>query len=72
MSFCFEASCEGLLQAILSEEDPPAGGADELYCAGKLKNKNPKIICSLDFSLSTFFASRQRKYKSKTKRRIRI
>jgi hypothetical protein len=35
--------------------------ADELYCVGKLKNRSPKIICSLDLSLVTFFVSRQRK-----------
>jgi hypothetical protein len=34
---------------------------DELYCAGKLKNRSPKIICSLEFSLVTFFVLRQRK-----------
>jgi hypothetical protein len=34
---------------------------DELYCVGKLKNRSPKIICSLEFSLVTFFVSRQRK-----------
>jgi hypothetical protein len=28
---------------------------------GKLKNRSPKIICSLDLSLVTFFVSRQRK-----------
>jgi len=33
----------------------------ELYCVGKLQNRCPKIICSLDFSLVTFFVSRQRK-----------
>jgi hypothetical protein len=34
---------------------------DELYCVGKLKNRSPKILCSLDFSLVTFFLSRKRK-----------
>ena len=34
---------------------------DELYCVGKLKNRSPKIICSLDFFLVTFFVLRQRK-----------
>ena len=34
---------------------------DELYCVGNLKNKSPKIICSLEFSLVTLFVSRQRK-----------
>jgi hypothetical protein len=31
---------------------------DELYCVGNLKNRSPKIICSLEFSLITFFVSR--------------
>jgi hypothetical protein len=39
----------------------PSEASGELYCVGKLKNRSPKIICSLDFSLVTFFASRQRK-----------
>jgi hypothetical protein len=34
---------------------------DELYCESNLKNRSPKIICSLDFFLVTFFASRQKK-----------
>jgi hypothetical protein len=34
---------------------------DELYCVGKKKNNNPKMFCSLDFSLVTLFVSRQRK-----------
>jgi hypothetical protein len=34
---------------------------DELYCVSNLKNMSPKIICSLDFSLVTFFSSRKRK-----------
>jgi len=33
----------------------------ELYCVGKLQNRSPKILCSLEFSLVTFFVSRQRK-----------
>ena len=41
--------------------DPPAGGDDELYCVGKRKNNCPKILCSLELSLVTFFVSRQRK-----------
>jgi hypothetical protein len=39
----------------------PAQRDRELYCVGKLKNRSPKIICSLDFSLVTFFLSRKRK-----------
>jgi len=34
---------------------------NEQRTVGKLKNRSPKIICSLDFSLVTFFVSRQRK-----------
>jgi hypothetical protein len=33
---------------------------DELYCVSKRKSMNPKIFCSLDFSLVHFFVSRQR------------
>jgi hypothetical protein len=53
-SDCLEACCEGLRQAILFEEEL---SDDELYCMGKPKNRSPKIICSLDLSLFTFFAS---------------
>jgi hypothetical protein len=57
-SDCFEACCEGLKQAILFDPEQSEG---ELYCVGKLKKRSPKIICSLEFSLVTFFVSRQRK-----------
>jgi len=36
-------------------------GANELYCVGKVKNRSPIILCSLDFSLVTYFLSRKRK-----------
>jgi len=54
----FEACCVGLEQAILFDPELRSG---ELYCVGKLQNRSPKIICSLDFSLVTFFLSRKRK-----------
>jgi len=34
---------------------------NEQIIVGKLKNSRPKIICSLDFSLVTFFLLRKRK-----------
>jgi hypothetical protein len=43
-SDCFEACCGGLLQAILFDPELVEG---ELYCVGKLKNRSPKILCSL-------------------------
>jgi hypothetical protein len=52
--FCsFSFKCSFLLLAV--------GQAPELYCVDKLKNRSPKIICSLEFSLVTFFVPRQRK-----------
>ena len=46
------------MQATLSE--PHAMACGELCCVGKTQNMSPKIICSLEFSLLTFFVSRQR------------
>jgi hypothetical protein len=57
-SECSEACCGGLMQATLSEPERSGG---ELCCVGKLQNMNPKMFCSLDFSLLTFFVTRQRK-----------
>ena len=33
---------------------------DELYCVGKLKNRNPKIICSLDLFWLLFSIKRKK------------